>query len=170
MNPLARTLCLVLLMATAGVVAAQDPLAGFTLRGEAVMRFLGFRIYEIRLWHAGTRFDDTQPYALELEYLRSFEGADIAARSVQEMRGQGLSDDALLATWEARMREIFPDVAPGDRLIGVAVPGREARFYAGQRFLGRIADPAFVSAFFAIWLDPRTSAPDLRAKLLTAWR
>lgn len=170
MSTLSRASGLVLLLAIAAATAAEDPLAGFSLRGEAVMRFLGFRIYEIRLWHAGARFDIAQPFALELEYLRSFDGADIAARSVQEMRGQGLRDEAQLETWEAQMREIFPDVSPGDRLIGVAMPGQEARFYAGDRFLGRIADPAFVRAFFAIWLDPRTSAPDLRARLLTALR
>jgi hypothetical protein len=86
------------------------------------------------------------------------------------MRGQGLDDEAALARWEARMREIFPDVAPGDRLIGVAEPARQARFYAGDRYLGRIAEPAFVSAFFAIWLGSRTSAPGLRARLLTVSR
>ena len=36
-----------------------------------------------------------------------------------------------------------------------------------DRFLGEIADPEFGRAFFAIWLDPRTSAPQLRANLLS---
>jgi hypothetical protein len=31
---------------------------------------------------------------------------------------------------------------------------------------GEIAEPEFARLFFAIWLDPRTSAPDLRAALL----
>ena len=41
-----------------------------------------------------------------------------------------------------------------------------ARFYQGDRLLGAIDTPGFAEAFFAIWLDTRTSAPDLRQALL----
>ena len=53
----------------------------------------------------------------------------------------------------------------GDHLIGLYRP-EGAYFYQGERLLGAIASPAFAAAFFAIWLDGRTSAPDLRAALL----
>ena len=33
-------------------------------------------------------------------------------------------------------------------------------------WLGSIQEPAFARAFFGIWLDARTSAPELRAALL----
>jgi len=39
-------------------------------------------------------------------------------------------------------------------------------FYSATGYLGAIEDPEFARVFFAIWLDPRTQTPDLRAALL----
>jgi hypothetical protein len=64
------------------------------------------------------------------------------------------------------MDRVFPDIRPGDRLVGVMVPGREARFYSQDRLLGTVPDPEFARAFFGIWLDERTSEPGLRARML----
>lgn len=41
-----------------------------------------------------------------------------------------------------------------------------AAFYHQGRLSGKVADPAFARAFFAIWLDARTRVPALRARLL----
>lgn len=143
-----------------------SPLAGWTLVNEAVMRFLGFKVYEIRLWHQGASFSRKAPFALELEYAMRFKGRDIAARSVEEMKAQGYSDAAALGRWRQSMQRLFPDVNAGDRLIGIAIPGKEARFFAGDRMLGTVKDPAFVEAFFDIWLSPKTRAPRVRQALL----
>ena len=40
------------------------------------------------------------------------------------------------------------------------------RFFHNDRALGALNDERLRRAFFSIWLDPRTSAPDLRRKLL----
>ena len=64
------------------------------------------------------------------------------------------------------MIALFPDVQAGQRLAGVHVPGQATEFYFDGRPIGRIDDPAFGAAFFGIWLDARTTAPDLRASLL----
>jgi hypothetical protein len=146
--------------------ALASPLAGWTLVNEAVMRFLGFKVYEIRLWHQGASFSRKAPFALELEYAMRFKGRDIAARSVEEMKAQGYSDAAALGRWRQSMQRLFPDVNAGDRLIGIAIPGKEARFFAGDRMLGTVKDPAFVEAFFDIWLSPKTRAPRVRQALL----
>ena len=63
-------------------------------------------------------------------------------------------------------QSVFPDIRPGDRLVGLSIPGREARFYSQDRLLGAVPDPEFARAFFAIWLDERTSEPKLRARML----
>jgi hypothetical protein len=63
------------------------------------------------------------------------------------------------------MAQIFPDVKPEDRIVGVHL-SEGARFFHNDRFIGSVDDPAFARAFFAIWLDARTSAPELRALLL----
>lgn len=134
--------------------------------GSASLAKWGLDVYDATLWSPRGRWPPEGPFALELRYAMRFQGADIAERSVVEMRRAGLPDEALLARWSRDMARIFPDVRPGDRLVGVAIPGREARFYDGRRFLGAIADAAFVDAFFGIWLGERTSEPALRRKLL----
>ena len=62
--------------------------------------------------------------------------------------------------------EHVPDVQPGDHVIGVFVPEQGTTFYADDKIIGTIAGDDFARAFFAIWLDPRTSAPGLRNQLL----
>ena len=58
-----------------------------------------------------------------------------------------------------------PNVKDGDFIIGEYVPG-SARFYFNGRLLGEVADADFARLFFGIWLDAKTSAPELRAALL----
>jgi len=134
--------------------------------GEARMRFLGLHVYDISLWPAGGAFAFDRPFALELRYAMNFKGRDISARSIQEMKGLGYADPAKLARWQAEMDRLFPDIKPGDRLVGLHLPGKEARFFAGERPLGAVADPEFARAFFGIWLDEKTSEPKLRLRLL----
>ena len=55
----------------------------------------------------------------------------------------GHTDAAKLRRWEREMDRVFPDIKAGDRLVGVSLPGKEARFYSQDRFLGAVADPEF---------------------------
>ena len=143
-------------------------LTGYTAVGSGTLRFFGLRIYDATLWSPRGVWASGQPFALELRYARSFEGAAIARRSIEEIRAQRSVPDATLARWEQQMRAIFPDVREGDRLIGVRQPGQGAVFYQDARRLGRIDDEAFADAFFDIWLHPATRDPGLRARLLGA--
>ncbi len=189
---------LALLACTAfGAARAEAPPAvvlqhapGVEMRGSGTLRWLGLRIYDAVLWAAPARpvasgpagtngttgttgttvadFDYTRPFALQLRYARSLKGAAIAERSVEEITRLGLGSPAQRAQWGAAMRRLFPDVVDGTTLAGVHLPGRGARFYLNGQPLGEIADPAFSQAFFAIWLDAKTSAPELRSALLGA--
>lgn len=141
---------------------ADAPLEGLRRWGSGEYRRFGFLLYEATLW-AG---DDPQrpPLALRLDYKRRIAGSAIAEASVAEMR-RFVADEARVREWGEPMRRIFPDVKAGDHLVGVH-RGDEARFYQDGRLLGAIASPGFAAAFFAIWLDERTSAPQLRTALL----
>jgi hypothetical protein len=61
-----------------------------------------------------------------------------------------------------------PMCASGEVIHGLHLPQRGAEFYHQGRLTGRIEDVEFARAFFAIWLDPRTREPGLRASLLGA--
>ncbi len=155
------------LLATSALHAGPLPhLPNFEEVGSGTMRFFGLRIYDATLWSPRGVWSANQPYALELIYARSFAGAAIARRSIEEIRAQRVYPAATLARWEQQMRALFPDVKSGDRLTGVRMLGAGAAFYIGPRKLGQIDDEAFADAFFGIWLDSTTRAPDLRAHLL----
>ena len=143
-------------------------LPGATWRGAGVMRFFGLHIYDMRLWAAAPLAADgaAQPLALELVYARKLVGAQIASRSIDEMKHIGQVSDAQAAQWLAAMTKLFPDVQAGDRLTGVQRPGQAARFYFNGMLRGEVADADFTRLFFGIWLSPRTSEPKLRAQLL----
>ena len=112
--------------------------------------------------------DFSRPFALVVRYARALDGEAIAARSIEEIERLGAGTPVQRSGWAARLRAAIPDVEAGDQIAGVYRPGRGARFYRNGRLLGEIDDPAFAHAFFSIWLDPRTSVPELRAALIGA--
>jgi hypothetical protein len=161
------------LAATAPAFANTPPaevsgeLAGARLVGAGRLRFMGFSVYDARLWAPVPPADPLAvPLALELAYTRRLVGKLIAERSLAEMKRQGPIDDATGARWLQAMLQLFPDVAEGDRLTGVHRPGEAARFFHNGRFVGEIRDAEFARRFFGIWLTPQTSEPSLREALL----
>lgn len=163
-----RRHCLQLLLVLAGMAlptvqaAAEAPLAGLMRWGEGPYRRFGVHIYDIVLW--ANDASAKPPLALELTYGRRISGAKIVAASLDEMAALG-GGSASLKAWGEQMASIFPDVNEGDRLLGY-YRGDSADFYFNGRFVGRVDDPEFARRFFGIWLDPKTSAPELRAALL----
>lgn len=138
------------------------PVRGLRRWGQGEFRRFGFLVYEATLW--GGDDPARPPLALRLDYRRNIAGSAIAEASVKEMRQLG-ADEALLRRWGPEMARLFPDVKPGDHIVGVYRP-EGASFLFNGRPLGEIPEPEFARRFFGIWLDPRTSAPDLRAALL----
>lgn len=139
------------------------------LQGSGVLRFFGLRVYEARLWTAaGFDADDyaRHPFALELAYDRRLEGQAIAERSVAEMRRVGAFDDASAKRWLALMVQAFPDVAAGDRLVGLNDGQGGVRFFHNGRPTAQTVDADYARLFFGIWLARQTSAPALRDALL----
>jgi len=137
--------------------------------GGGLLRFWGLEVYRAQLWvEPGFRRDgfERHAFALDIEYLRSLRGRDIAQRSIDEMRRQAPLDEARARQWLAAMQQLFPDVQRGDRLTGVYRPDRGVTFLFNGRELGLKDDPEFARRFFAIWLAPQTSEPSLREQLL----
>lgn len=172
MRTLLHLVLLALAMSTgsAGAGAELAPPKRYALQpvGQGTFSWLGLRVYDAALWAPNGRLDLSRPYALVVRYARALDRESIAERSIEEIAHLGLGSREQLGVWGARLRTLAPDVAEGDEIAGVHRPGKGARFYLNGRLLGEIDDPAFSRAFFAIWLDPRTSAPELRAALIGA--
>jgi hypothetical protein len=136
------------------------------MAGKGLYTWFGLRIYEAELWVGEQGYQSAAPFVLELRYARKLDGAKIAQASADQMEKLGAGSAAQRAAWLARMKEIFPDVKEGTRIGGVFLPGAGVRFYLDGKALASVPDPEFARAFFAIWLDPGTSAGALRAALL----
>lgn len=168
---------MVLLLTVPAPVYASATPAGVTqligeqrLSGSGLLTWWGFRVYEARLWVSASGFDpqrfQASPFALEMVYARAFDGRAIADSSAEEIEKLGLGSSGQRERWLEAMIRIFPNVARGDRLVGIHRPGRGVSFLHNDRQIGNIDDAEFGAAFFSIWLDPRTSAPALRRAIL----
>ncbi len=146
--------------------AVAEAAPGLRQIGAGAFRWFGLKVYDATLWTRGAPPEFVQPFALSLRYARSLKGAAIARRSVEEIETLAIGTPEKRRAWGQAMENLFPDVVEGSTLTGLHLPGKGARFFHDGKPLGVIADPEFSRAFFSIWLDPATSAPDLRNALL----
>ena len=144
------------------------------LVGQGTLRYFGFSIYHAQLW-VGPRPAETglawalQPVVLSLQYHRDFKGEDIALRSFEEMQRHPLMRANVQDAWLASLKALMPDVRAGERLIGVYQPGQGLQLWhdgASLRELGTAPDALMARVFMGIWLDPSTSQPELRQRLM----
>lgn len=168
-----RVICFVLMLQSAELLADwREALPDARLLGRGDMSVFGFSIYSAQFWSprliAGQTPGADVPFALELTYRRAVSREDLVEASIKEIRRLSPNplSPALLTRWEWEMQQAFVDVRAGDRITGVYKPGEGARFYVGEKLQHVVRDVAFANAFFAIWLDPRTRNPELRAQLL----
>lgn len=139
--------------------------------GQSRLVVYGFNIYDAKLW-SGENFSAAnytrELFALELRYLRNFNGAMIAERSLKEMRRLNPVSDEKAAQWLESMKRTFPDVKKGDQLIGIHRPEGSASFILNGKPIGEVRDEEFARLFFGIWLNPKTSEPKMRSELIGA--
>ena len=150
-------------------VPAIEALAqqGWQPLGSGALRWFGLRIYEATLWAPDpVSWQEGGAFALAIAYERSISSDRLVKATEDEMLRLGLADAARIATWRPVLEQAFPDVSPGDVIVGIHRPGEGVFFHYGDRPSGIVTDPDFATAFFAIWLDERTREPGLRARLI----
>jgi hypothetical protein len=138
-------------------------------KGGGELTFMMLPVYAAYFYcvdRARCGWSQEQPFAMQLVYHRKLVGAKIAERSVDEIAKLGYGTPEQRARWGMQMKAFFVDVVDGDHITGVNLPQSGARFFYNGNPLGEIPDREFAKAFFGIWLDPRTSEPALRKKLL----
>ncbi|MGV8933377.1 MAG: chalcone isomerase family protein [Gallionellaceae bacterium] len=167
---LSLMLCITAVQATSIPPHIQNELSDAHLSGQGSFRWFGLKIYDAQLWVGDKGYQPEAPtaekFVLDLKYARELYGERIAQASMEEISQLGIGTPQQQEIWLNKMKALFPDVQEGSHISGVYLPGQGARFYLNGKVLGDIADPEFARAFFAIWLDPRTSAGKLRSQLL----
>lgn len=167
-----RSLCIAVLWMLSCLSSAHASTAIETyipnakLVGNATFSFALWDVYHAELYTQSGTFDEHAPHALTLHYFLELKGADIAQRSVKEMKAQGFTDASKLLEWHTKMRDIFPDVHKGTELTAIFLPSKATYFYQGNQSIGSIEDSEFTKQFAAIWLGQKTSEPQMRKKLL----
>lgn len=163
-----RWLMVLLLMSSPALARWQEVLPGAQVIGGGDLRVFGFRVYTARLWSAANPLSADKPFALELTYHRDITRDELVEASVDEIKRTSpvpVSEEQF-SRWQAQMEQAFVDVQAGSKITGVYLPGREARFYVGEKLQHVVQDPEFAKAFFDIWLSPKTRNPELREQLL----
>ena len=134
--------------------------------GTGTLNFLFWNVYTATLFAPFGAWEKDAPYALHIRYHMDLKGQDIADRSIEEMRGQGLDDTQTIERFRERMSTIFPDVTGGTTLTGIRDRDGKTLFYQNGTFIGAVGEAGFADRFFGIWLSPETSEPRLRKRLL----
>ena len=149
--------------------------AGLEVRpvGSGTLKWFGLDIYDATLWTSDGSFSPTfdRTVAFTLTYRRDFSRDRLIFITRRAWDELALASAAQQDRWGRELETIWVDVRKGSELTTVVIPQQETRFYDNERFLGRIADPAFGPAFLRIWLDERvadTALGDLRTQLLAA--
>jgi hypothetical protein len=132
--------------------------------GSGELRRFGFLIYDAQFFTSSGRFSLNQPFALQLVYARTIAKDRIVTASLDELKGLGF-DVGANPQWQTELDKVLADVKEGDTLTGVYLPGQGAAFFLNDQLTGRL-DDLLAQAFFSIWLDPRTSEPELRNALI----
>ena len=138
-------------------------LSSAKLQGSGRLTWWGLHIYDASFYRVGSLA--SPEFALDLRYQKSFSGASIANRSVEEMRRIGVPETQAVA-WGRELTAFLPSVESGQTLTAIYSPKQGTTFYYDGRQIAQIPGTEFPKAFFGIWLDPKTSAPKLRTDLL----
>lgn len=169
MKPIVTGLALSLALASqamADLSTARLQIPNAEVVGEGRMKYMFWSVFDASLYAPDGVWSEDAPFALSLSYLRELEGEAIVQASIDEIRAQGITDQAVLDRWSAEMAEIFPDVDERTTITGVVDQEGHANFFRNGEPIGTIADPEFSRSFFNIWLGEDSSQPELRTQLL----
>ncbi len=137
--------------------------------GQATMRWFGLKIYDAQLWaeKPPAQFNyRTDAHLLELTYAHDFESEKIAEKSREEIEKQGVGTTEVLNMWQKKLSALIPSIKKGNQLTALYKPGKGLVLFKNGQTVGELNDPELAIAFMGIWLDPRSSEPALREKLI----
>lgn len=141
----------------------EGALSQVQAQGSGRLNFWGFHVYDATLYRGINK--DSQEFALDIQYQKSFSGASIANRAADEMQKIGVPEAKAMA-WGKELATVLPNIESGQTLTGVYSPQQGTTLFYDGKKIAQIPGADFSKAFFGIWLDSKTSVPKLRAELL----
>ncbi|WJG09955.1 chalcone isomerase family protein [Aliiglaciecola sp. LCG003] len=146
----------------------SNPIEGYKKVGEAKLEIFFLDIYRSELYtQTGDYQPNEFPQALKIHYLRNIKAIDLVDRTEQEWQKLGVSQDDI-DSWISKLKPIWPDIRKNNELLLVVNEVGQSHFYFDNKPIGSIADSSFGPNFLRIWLDEKSSYPDLRKQLIGA--
>lgn len=136
--------------------------------GDGFYKWAFIKAYETSLWTDEHPWSMQGRFALSIRYNMHFTPQDLAQRSVDEIKHLGPLTADQEKDYLAQLMQIFPDVKSGDVITALHQPSKGISFFHNTKPVGTITDATFAGKFMGIWLDEKTSAPDLRKALLSS--
>ncbi len=139
--------------------------------GSTRLTWLIWDVYDAALYSPTGLYSPQLPFVLELTYLRALNGAQVAAKTTEEMTRLGNTNQTKQAKWQLQLTDWFAGIEQGTRLAAMRNADGSTTFVRnGTQVLGSFQDPEFARYFFAIWLSAATLRPDLKEQLLGSGR
>jgi len=156
---LIATTLLVPLSAQASTVKSALP--GAELRGAATFRFVGFPLYEARLFtKSGAPLDWNKDFGLELKYMRNQTVYDLVEGTMRELKRTGAA-----LPLRGLLEQCFDDVRKGDRYIAVSNGQDQIGFWHNGKRVCTMSHPQIKTRFMAIFLGENTRSRSFTRKL-----
>lgn len=148
-------------------LATAVPWQDMELVGKGKLSVLFWDIYNAELFTDSGQYEESKtPIALKLTYLRDIDKKDLINETVKQWGKVGFKDKAKIESWSARLEELWTDVAENDSITLYIDQENCSYFFFNEEELGKVDDPQFSSAFLAIWLSEKTTAPKVRKQLI----
>ncbi|MDP9127922.1 MAG: chalcone isomerase family protein [Pseudomonadota bacterium] len=133
--------------------------------GSGNYRKLGFKVYTATLWAPEGVWSAEKPFALEVVYARKLSRDTVFDAVMEDIRDQGVADEATLKRWEGVLTAAIPAVEENDTIIAVSRPGKQALLFHNGTQIASIDEKPLSNAFFNIWLGDKADE-SLKRKLL----
>lgn len=145
----------------------SPPWESMNLVGKGKLSVLFWDIYNAELYTVDGAYHKSQfPIALRLVYLRDFDKDDLISETQKQWKKLGFKDQNKITLWVASLDKLWRDVKKHESITLYIDESSASFFYLDNEQLGQVDDPEFAQAFLDIWLSEKTSAPDVRKKLI----
>lgn len=147
------------LSAQASTVKSALPSA--ELRGAATFRFVGFPLYEARLFtKSGAPLDWNKDFGLELKYMRNLTEYDLVEGIMRELKRTGAA-----LPLRGQLEQCFDDVRKGDLYFAVSNGQDQIGFWHNGKRVCTLSHPQIKTRFMAIFLGENTRSKSFTRKL-----
>ena len=142
-----------LVIPSAGVSASvAKALPGAELRGQATFRYLGFQLYDARLFTKNAApLNWSEDFGLELTYKRKLTQYDMVEATLREMKRVGPS-----LPIRTDLERCYKGVSPGDRYLAVSEGPDTLRFWYNGSAICTLRHPGIKTRFMSIFLGENT--------------